>query len=91
MCLKYDGRENLASEITMKYRWFADRTCDELSAELGCVILSITEGDIVIEEGFEGSAPITRRGIEIEFKEQPSNKQLSQLDKIMPGFKRDEG
>jgi len=69
----------------MKYQWFQkNKTCDELSLELGIEIKSITIGAIGDEE------PATP-GIEIEFEKEPTPEQLTKLDMLLPELKREGG
>jgi len=80
----------------MKYQWLhKEQTCDELSAELGFEIASITRGDIVVgyeegrdEAGKKAQVPIIRRGIEIEFRKEPTAEQLARLDLMLPDLRR---
>jgi hypothetical protein len=82
----------------MKYQWLEDtQSCEQLGNELGCVVKSITKGDIVIghEDGFDEDGkptqiPITRRGIEIEF-DTVDTTQLEKLDRKLIGLKRQGG
>lgn len=78
----------------MKYRWIepADMTADGLEQLLGIKVLSITKGDILIDEVTEpwgGITPIVRRGIEIEFETTPNVEMLEQLDRIYNSLQRD--
>lgn len=82
----------------MKYKWLEDiPTCDELSQAIGCPVKSITKGDIVI--GYGETAPdgsyseITRKGIEVEFEQEPTVEQLERLDGIfsLHNLKREGG
>lgn len=80
----------------MKYQWLDEqKTCADLSQEIGCPVKSITRGLIVI--GYEQSVdqddkpvldPITRKGIEIEFAKQPTAEQLAKLDGLFTDFHR---
>lgn len=79
----------------MKYQWIEEhKTCEELSQELGCAVRGITKGDIVVgyedstdEEGNPIQVPITRKGIEIEFVEEPTPGQLARLNIRFPTLK----
>ena len=82
----------------MKYQWLEeDLTCDELSQAIGCTVKGITKGDIVI--GYGETAPdgsyitITRKGIEIEFEQEPTAEQVSKLDNLfsLQNLKREGG
>ena len=85
----------------MKYQWlktYENKTCEELSAELGCKVSSITKGNIIIgwEDGFDEignpiKLPITRPGIEIEFDKEPGQDKLESLDRKFTGLKREGG
>ena len=82
----------------MRYRWIEEqKTCEELAAELGCEILSIARGQIIIGyqdgiipdgKGGEIQVPITRPGIEIEFAREPEPEQLEKLDMMFPELRR---
>ena len=71
----------------MKYQWLENKTCNELSEELGCEILSITRGELIIGMDEYGEE-ITRNGIEIEVKGKLNAEQLTKIDSMMPAFKR---
>ena len=65
----------------MKYQWLEeDLTCEKLNQEQGIKITSITSGDIVI--GQSDNLSITRKGVEIEFEQEPTLEQLNKLDGI---------
>ena len=80
----------------MKYQWIEEtKTCEQLSQELGCQVKSMTKGGIIIgyEDGFdpEGNpiqVPIIKQGIELEFEQEPTEKQFAILDKRMANLKR---
>jgi len=72
----------------MKYHWLGEqKTCDELGKELGCNILGITKGGIII--GYDGEIPIIKQGVEIEFDGEPTAEQLAKLTTKFPMFKRE--
>jgi len=63
----------------MKYQWLEeDLTCEKLNQEQGIKITSITSGDIVI--GQSDNLSITRKGVEIEFEQEPTLEQVNKLD-----------
>jgi len=70
----------------MKYQWLDNKTCRELSAELGCEVKSISQGDIVV--GLVDGRPVTTPGIEIEFAKEPAAEQLAKLDGLFPHLHR---
>jgi len=80
----------------MKYQWIEeDKTCEQLSEQLGCPVKSITKGYIIVgeqdglhEDGKPAKLPITRRGIEIDFAKKPTAEQLARLDAIFPDLRR---
>lgn len=65
----------------MKYQWLENKTCTELSQELGIEVKSITKGGI-------GDENMPIQGIEIEFAKEPTAEQLARLDMMLPGLKR---
>ena len=80
----------------MKYQWLRkDQSCDELSADLGFEIMSITRGEIAIgyeeatdPDGRKLLVQILRPGIEIEFRKEPTAEQLARLDLMLPDLRR---
>ena len=82
----------------MKYQWLEElKTCEELGAELGCKVKSITRGQIIIgyeerydKEGNPVQLPITKRGVEIELGGETSEI-LERLDMALAGLKRKGG
>lgn len=65
----------------MKYQWLENKTCTELSQELGIEVKSITKGGI-------GDENMPIQGIEIEFAKEPTVEQLARLDMMLPGLRR---
>jgi len=80
----------------MKYQWLDEqKTCDDLSQELGFPIKSITRGEIIVgyeedlnEAGKPVTIPVTLPGVEIEFTKEPGSEVLARLDAIMGNLRR---
>jgi len=76
----------------MKYQWLfeGDVTCEQLGEDLGCHVLSVTRGNIIVgygdsvdPDGSPTRIPITKRGIEIETEGQLGAVSLAVLDERM--------
>ena len=85
----------------MSYQWLEeDLTCDRLSQTLGCKVKNIISGQVIIGEkdvldgeGNPIKIPITHRGIDIEFEQEPTAEQVNKLDNLfsLQNLKREGG
>jgi len=83
----------------MKYYWVEEnKTCNEISQEIGTPIKSITRGDIIIGyvdtidvDGKSIKLPITRSGVELELDDNIDIAKLEKLDRKFVGLKREGG
>lgn len=83
--------------MSVRYQWFSPEfTAMGVEALIGKKVKILRKGNletgefatIADGEGTKFQVPLTRKGVEIEFDETPTLKQLAMLDKALKPYKR---